>query len=229
MYGLILDTATPTALFGVTEHGKVKESFEWESSPSLASHLLLQLKEWQKNYPFSTSLSYFAVGTGPGSLTGTRIGLILAKTYAYALRVPVVPFCSLQGLLPQRQGPFCALFDAKSSGIYVLKGEKKGERIQFELPYQTFSLEKAFSFLSSVPCWVSHPQDTLASKLSFSPPFWEKNPIHLSFLTSYTYQQFCLNSLKPVGNSSPSCEKQNNPLPFSPRTESIISEEIHNL
>lgn len=60
-----------------------------------------------------------AVGIGPGSYTGIRVGVALAKALAYAWQVPCLGFCSLKafGLPP-------VLVDARQGGIYALIGEE---------------------------------------------------------------------------------------------------------
>lgn len=64
-----------------------------------------------------------AVGKGPGSLTGIRVGRALAKALAFGWDVPLVEFCSLKTFIPEKQGPFAILLDARSGGIYVLLEE----------------------------------------------------------------------------------------------------------
>src|SRR4051812_2307414 len=41
------------------------------------------------------NLTHIAVNVGPGSFTGIRVGINLARTLAYGLSLPVAPFNSL--------------------------------------------------------------------------------------------------------------------------------------
>ena len=43
-------------------------------------------------------LNGVAVGQGPGSYTGIRIGVTVAKTFAWSLRIPLIAISSLEAL-----------------------------------------------------------------------------------------------------------------------------------
>ncbi len=62
------------------------------------------------------------VGTGAGSFTGTRIGVVVAKTLGQALHVPVAGIASLDALAYQTEGErrFVAVaVDAKRGEVYT--------------------------------------------------------------------------------------------------------------
>src|SRR5690606_7564559 len=67
-------------------------------------------------------LDKIVVAKGPGSYTGVRIGLSIAKTMAWALDIPVVGVSSLEPLAFQGRffyGYICPFFDARRGLVYA--------------------------------------------------------------------------------------------------------------
>lgn len=66
------------------------------------------------------AVTHLAVGTGPGSYTGLRMGLITARTLAFALGVPAAGVSTLEALAAGTPGAV-PLLDARRGEIFVLE------------------------------------------------------------------------------------------------------------
>jgi tRNA threonylcarbamoyl adenosine modification protein YeaZ len=71
-----------------------------------------------------------AVGVGPGSFTGLRVGLAAAKALAYARRLPIAGASSLQALALDQPALVHAATEARKGELFVqsfLRGEPASE------------------------------------------------------------------------------------------------------
>lgn len=67
-------------------------------------------------------LSKIVVAQGPGSYTGVRIGVTIAKTMAFALDIPLIGVSSLELLAANGRffnGYICPIFDARRGQVYT--------------------------------------------------------------------------------------------------------------
>ena len=80
-------------------------------------------------------LTAIAVGVGPGPFTGLRVGLVSARTMAYALQIPVYGACSLDVLAVEAvdtgavAGPFVVASDARRREVYLAAYDDAGLRV----------------------------------------------------------------------------------------------------
>jgi tRNA threonylcarbamoyl adenosine modification protein YeaZ len=135
MLSFIIDTSTDYNLIALAnEEGILAErSLPPSSQPSRFLALSINTLLTEHSMTFQ-DLHWIGIGIGPGSFTGTRCGVMIAKSLGYGLNVPLLPFCSLALFIPQQEGPFNILSDAKSGMFYSLKGEKKGKHLRLNAP-----------------------------------------------------------------------------------------------
>lgn len=96
---LALDTATDAMTIAMFKDG---ELIGGSSSPSERNHsnrLLPAIQELTAELGIPMrALSGIVVGQGPGSYTGIRIGVTVAKTLAWSLRIPLIAISSLEAM-----------------------------------------------------------------------------------------------------------------------------------
>jgi tRNA threonylcarbamoyladenosine biosynthesis protein TsaB len=119
-----IDTATWTAAVGVTRDGVVlAEGVHRESKSHTASLASLIERALADAAVPIEAIEGVAVSIGPGSFTGLRVGLALAKGIAFAGAVPMVAVPTLEGLAWVADAPpgatVCAALDARKREVYA--------------------------------------------------------------------------------------------------------------
>ena len=127
---LALDTSTPTTTCALLEVASFAGGRE---EPRSGAALEVEGVVWEKSIPPPQKagdalpaalgdLSGFdaiAVGLGPGSFTGLRVGLAAAKALAYARRVPIAGASSLQAIALDAPGLVNAATEARKGELFV--------------------------------------------------------------------------------------------------------------
>lgn len=101
--------------------GQIALTDDQRTAQSLAPalHDLLAAANWSPK-----DVELVAVGVGPGSFTGLRIGVTTAKTFAYAVGAEVVGVNTLVALAaqaPQSTSPLWAILDAQRQELFAAK------------------------------------------------------------------------------------------------------------
>lgn len=132
MYQLLLDSSNLYLSVGLAKDKKVVDKIfynAWQRQSELMVNEIDNILK--RNKLDKKDLDSIVVGIGPGSYTGVRIAVTIAKTIAYALKIKVYSKSSLS-LLAINDEPTICLFNARSGRSYfaVYQGLKQLEKDQ---------------------------------------------------------------------------------------------------
>jgi len=129
-YYLFLDSSNTSLAVGVSSEEKLLSSTEYECWQSQSEHMIPEIDNLLTSLNVSKDeISRVYVGIGPGSYTGVRIALTIAKVMATALKCDVYPINSLQAQKDCKNPSIC-LINARSGRSYfaVYEDEKELEK-----------------------------------------------------------------------------------------------------
>jgi len=136
---LALDTATPCTVAAILNDRQVVGEFA-EASRNHSVTLLPAIDKLLVDLGTDRNhIEAIAIGRGPGSFTGLRVGLAIAKTMAFSMKVPLVGVSSLQALACNGESSgvdrICPMLDALKNEIYCseyILSEQKLTEVQAE-------------------------------------------------------------------------------------------------
>ena len=130
MYQLLLDSSNVFLSVGLAKDGKVVDKISYEAWQRQSEMMVTEVDNvLKRNHLDKKDLDGVVVGIGPGSYTGVRIGVTIAKTMAYALHIKIYAKSSLS-LLKHQEIPTICVFNARSGRSYfaVYEGKKQIEK-----------------------------------------------------------------------------------------------------
>ncbi len=115
---LFIDSATTNLVVAIINDGKIAYIYNNNDNHDTSSKMMPVLAEAFENVGLKPQDidKIFAV-TGPGSFTGIRVGLTVAKTMAYTLNIPIVPISSLEVMASGNGGT--ALINARRGYVFA--------------------------------------------------------------------------------------------------------------
>ena len=93
-YGLALHTASRELGLAISNFAGDSRCAAWNLDRDLATHLHQYLVEFIQPQTWA-DLAFIAVAKGPGGFTGTRIGMVTARTLAQQLDIPIFAISTL--------------------------------------------------------------------------------------------------------------------------------------
>lgn len=131
---LCFDTSTETLSAGLFDGNSELISIHDRTLTRHSDTLALRLQGLLKKSRMTWDrLDGIVVGLGPGSFTGLRVGVTMAKTLSYALKKKLWGVSSLEGLAFQDldwEGDLCVIMDAKGEKVYTATFHKKKSAVK---------------------------------------------------------------------------------------------------
>lgn len=119
MVTLLMDTSNTNLSIGLAKDHKVIDSICYEAWQKQSEFLVLELDAiLKRNNLTRTDIGMVISAKGPGSYTGVRIALTVAKVVAFALNVPLYLVSSLEAL-KDKDVPSICLMNARSKRSYI--------------------------------------------------------------------------------------------------------------
>ena len=135
-YGLALHTTSSQLGLAIANFAGDTRSATWDLGRDLSTHLHQYLAEFLRPQTWA-DLAFIAVAKGPGSFTGTRIGIVTARTLAQQLDIPLFAISTLAAV-------------ARSHLLQIKEGRSEEEAIALQMPAQRGQLFTAIYQLSPV-------------------------------------------------------------------------------
>lgn len=119
MISLFLDSSNVKLNVGLSRDGVLLDEVCYEAWQTQSEHMIPEIDNLMTKHNISKDdLGEVVVSIGPGSYTGIRISLTIAKVMAVALNIPLVTMSSLH-VLSDKDKPSICLMNARSGRSYI--------------------------------------------------------------------------------------------------------------
>ncbi|MDY3005531.1 tRNA (adenosine(37)-N6)-threonylcarbamoyltransferase complex dimerization subunit type 1 TsaB [Anaerococcus sp. AGMB00486] len=150
---LAIDTSTMISTVSISEDGKIIGDFNVNQEKTHSESLVPMIESLLSFLGLRLSdIDIFAVAKGPGSFTGLRIGMTIAKTFAQVRNKKLIPISTLKALALNSSSKYKAsMLDARGNRVYgALYGENLEEIVKEDLynidDFSNFCNDSGLSF-----------------------------------------------------------------------------------
>ncbi len=119
MITVLLDSSDRNLAVGIADDNKLIDYVQYEAWQRQSELMITELQKLlEKHHVAKDDIKGVMCGIGPGSYTGVRISLTIAKVMAMALGIPLFAVSSLR-ILKDQDNPSICIINARSGRSYV--------------------------------------------------------------------------------------------------------------
>ena len=167
MLTLAIDTSSALLSIALLKGKTIIATHDEESQRGQAEFLIPKIMDMLQNNGFSLKqMNAVAVGVGPGSFTGIRVGLATARGLGLALNIPVWGVTSFEAAIYGIPTPVVAVLDTKRDDYYTAFVDETGkikpepsiqtaEELKIHLPFNAAG-DGADKLATEIGCTALH-------------------------------------------------------------------------
>lgn len=157
MIDIYLDSSNTDMSVGIANKDKIIDKTSYEAWQRQSEVMIPELDKLLNKHHYSKDdISSIIVCIGPGSYTGVRIAITIAKTINAVLNIPIYPISSLHAL-KDNDNPSICLINARSKRSYV--GVYQGDKCL--LKDQIMNNDDVLSYIKE------HPNYSICGDVSY--------------------------------------------------------------
>lgn len=168
-------------------------------------------------------LNYIAVTVGPGSYTGVRVGVVIAKTLGYAAKIPLISLSSLNAYVPEQEGLFVSMIDARIGGVYIRLGSRNGDRVEWLTEPEMCELTALEPFFKRTGTIVTPKAAQIQKKIETLYP-----NIHLHWVESPPNVQQLIHEAETLFQAGEGCDESKIQISYLRKTQAEIERDTKN-
>lgn len=152
-----IETATEVLSVAILHREKILAEYYINSSRNHSNLLLPTIESLVKKSKLKLDrLNLIAVSIGPGSFTGLRVGISLAKGLAFSLNIPLIGVPTLDALSEKvtsgsgEQHLICPILDAKKNQIYSALYRYKNKELKKLTEYLSIGFDDLCNLIDEI-------------------------------------------------------------------------------
>ena len=171
---LYIDTSSSYLYSAIVEDDKLISSVAEDYGQSLSEIALPKIVEmFEKNNLSPKDVDKIIVVNGPGSFTGIRIGITIAKVYAWSLKIPITTISSLEAMAisSKENKKHVPMINARRGYVYAAIYDEQNKVIHKPEHIKWEELEKEINALDNIEIISNDEFDWDVDKMSYVPDF----------------------------------------------------------